>query len=110
MSVKDRVTKNLAELGVIPGAQIPMRFDGETYNPILDRARLGAQAGRVWDTMSDGVWRTLAVIAYRTGDPEASVSARLRDFRKSRFGSHVVERRRKGKGRGGTWEYRLIAL
>jgi hypothetical protein len=42
-----------------------------------------------------------------TGFPEASISARLRDFRKEQFGKHVVERRRRSQGQ---WEYRLIVV
>ena len=37
---------------------------------------------------------------------EGGVSARLRDFRKKKFGSHEVNRRRKTSG--GTFEYQLI--
>jgi len=37
---------------------------------------------------------------------EGGVSARLRDFRKEKFGSHTVNRRRKAGG--GTFEYQLI--
>jgi len=60
--------------------------------------------------MRDGEWRTLGEISEATGHPEASVSARLRDFRKPRFGGHTVNRRR-GKWVGGSWwEYQLLAL
>ena len=43
----------------------------------------------------------------RTGhaDPEASISARLRDFRKHGLS---VERRRRGDPRAGLWEYRVL--
>lgn len=82
-------------------------FDGATYQPEIDYRRLGDQARRVWDALADGSWRTLAQLAAATGDPEASVSARLRDFRKKPWGGHVVERRRAGAARG-TYEYRLV--
>lgn len=81
-------------------------FDGETYDRTLDRVRLGEQAIRVFTLMRDGVWRTLAEIKARTNDPEASVSARLRDFKKKRFGAHTVERRRR-HGNTGLYEYQL---
>ena len=58
-------------------------FDGSTYKPDRDSQRLNAQGLRVWKLMSDQGWRTLKEISAATGDPEASVSARLRDFRKS---------------------------
>lgn len=72
-----------------------------------DQARLGRQMATVSDLMRDGRWRTLAEIASLTGAPEASVSARLRDLRKPKFGGYVVERRRVSVGRG-TWLYRVI--
>lgn len=82
-----------------------MYFDGKTYDPVLDRKRLSQQIYVVWDVMYGGVWHTLARLAYRTGFPESSISARLRDFRKPRFGGHEVLRER---GLGGVWRYKLI--
>lgn len=79
-------------------------FDGITYEHERDAPRLAAQTGRVKALMADGMWRTLREIAQTTGDPEASVSARLRDLRKPRFGSHVIERRYLGDG---LYEYRM---
>lgn len=67
-----------------------------TYGEALPRMK--AQRERVAQVMADGEWHSLAGIAEDTGDPEASVSARLRDFRKERFGGHTVERRRLGRG------------
>jgi len=78
--------------------------DGETYDPSRDKLRLNAQTQRVYDVMRRGEWLTLHEISTATGDPEASVSARLRDLRKERFGGYKIERRRRG---GGLWEYRL---
>lgn len=80
--------------------------DGETYDVALDGSRLAAQHQRVALLMADNVWRTLDEIAAITKDPPASVSARLRDLRKARFGRHVVERRRRSRG---LFEYRLVA-
>ena len=82
----------------------PMRFDGETYEAEHDESRLAAQHRRVAALMKDGRWRTLAEISDVTGDPPASVSARLRDFRKERFGGYDVQRRRRAKG---LFEYRV---
>lgn len=78
---------------------------GQTFDVAVDYDRLNRQARRVYDVMRDGAWRTLSEIADETGDPEASVSARLRDFRKPRFGRLIVERQRL---HGGTWAYRLL--
>jgi len=83
-------------------------FDGATYCAELDHARLTGQARRVWDAISDGHWLTLRELADATGDPEASVSARLRDFRKDRWGGHRIDRRRRGNTPRGTWEYRKV--
>lgn len=79
--------------------------DGWTYDDGRDRIRLNAQHLRVYRAMGNGTWWTLRGVAGFTGDPEASISARLRDFRKPRFGGHTVERRHV---EGGLWEYRLI--
>lgn len=79
--------------------------DGETYEAGFDRERLNAQARRVYDRLVTGRWLTLAQIAEETGDPEASISARIRDLRKDRFGALDVERRRVGET--GLFEYRI---
>ena len=78
---------------------------GATFDPALDTIRLNAQAADVWRAMRSGAWRTLREIADATGHPEASVSARLRDYRKDRFGAHEVERKRIA---GGLFAYRLV--
>jgi hypothetical protein len=82
-------------------------FDGDTYDAALDHRRLGAQALRVFSALQAGGWYTLRELATTCGDPEASISARLRDFRKRQFGWHRVEARRRGSSRG-LWEYRLV--
>jgi hypothetical protein len=79
--------------------------DGHTYNRERDKARLNAQLTAVFEAMKDGHWRTLARIRAMTGAPEASISARLRDCRKSKFGAHTVERRFVERG---LYEYRLL--
>ncbi len=80
-------------------------FDGATYERALDHARLGEQLLRVGRVMADGNWHTLRELSDRTGDPEASISARLRDLRKRKFGGHTVEHERLDRG---LWRYRLI--
>ena len=83
----------------------PPKFDGETYEKPLDEARLTGQCLAVFTLMSDEQPRTLAQIASAVGCSEASASARLRDFRKDRFGKHDVERVRL---EGGLFTYRLV--
>jgi hypothetical protein len=88
------------------------QFGGRTYEAKLDAQRLGAQLTRVLQAMSDGRWRTLSEIqahifdTLKKRDPEASISARLRDIRKL-YGEPAMEsRRRVEDGVDGLWEYR----
>lgn len=85
-------------------------FDGAPYQREFDFTRLTGQIKRVYDCMQDGRWRTLAEIADTTGDPAASVSAQLRNLRKPKFGSHIIERRARGDRSHGLFEYRLRGL
>lgn len=64
----------------------------------MARIANGAQRERVFNLMQDGQKRTLADIRENTGDPEASISARLRDFRKAKFGGHEVRCTSEGAG------------
>lgn len=82
-------------------------FDGSTYDHAQDFTRLNTQLRAVRDLMRDGTWRSLNQIAVATGYPEASLSARLRDLRKIKFGGYSVERRRAKEGLG-TFEYRVV--
>jgi len=82
-----------------------MSFDGATFDPDRDESRLKRQFRAVWKFMLDGNWHTLAEIETETGFPQASISARLRDFRKDKFGGHVVQ---KQYLMDGLWMYRLI--
>jgi hypothetical protein len=82
-----------------------MKFSGDTYDEDRDGERLIRQARVVFDLMQDGKWRTLADIAARTKEAEASISARLRDLRKKRNGSYRVEREYLA---GGIWQYRVL--
>lgn len=80
-------------------------FDGRTYDPKTDLARLKGQLLRVWFVMRPGQWTTLKSLAQTVGGSEASVSARLRDLRKPRFGGHTVERKHV---KNGLYMYRLV--
>ena len=72
----------------------------------LDVTGFGRQHMDVWTLMRDGTWRTLQEISIATGWPEASVSARLRDFRKREYENvNVLRRLRKGEAR--LYEYRV---
>lgn len=81
-------------------------FDGVTFDASLDGSRLTSQLERVRAFMADGQWHTLTEIANSTGGTLPAVSARLRDLRKRRFGTLVVEHRRV-PGSDGLFEYRV---
>lgn len=87
-------------------------FDGSTYKPDFDYSRLTGRQAALWVFMvleSAGAWRSLAEISDATGYPEASVSAGLRDFRKPKWGRHMVEAKRVPcHERAGWWVYRII--
>ena len=82
-------------------------FDGETFDPTADGARLNAQCRKVYDCMRGGTWHTPEEIESATGIGWASASARLRDLRKARFGGFQVDRQRKGDAARGLFQYRL---
>lgn len=82
-------------------------FDGPAYDARHDFKRLTGQIERIFSLMSDGKHRTLDEISRATGDPPASVSAQLRHMRKPRFGSHCIEKARRGDPSKGLWEYWL---
>ena len=82
-----------------------MRFDGADYQAPRDHDRLVRQYDKVFDLMSDRLWRSLKDISDATGVPEASASALLRDFRKERNGSHTVNRKYIDNG---LYKYQLI--
>lgn len=81
-------------------------FDGAGYQAELDFVRLTGQMERIYNLMQDGEWRTLQQISKATNSPESSASAQLRNFRKPRFGSFIVNRKRVV---GGLWAYQLKA-
>lgn len=77
---------------------------GSTYDRARDLNRLNGQAKDVFLFMQDHCWHTLREISEATKWPEASISARLRDFRAEKFGGFKVERRHLSKG---LHQYRL---
>jgi hypothetical protein len=78
-----------------------------TYDRTRDRERLKAQLTRVRVVMFDYQWHTLPELSSATGDPEASISARLRDLRKDKFGGYTIDRRYVERG---LWEYRMAPV
>lgn len=87
-----------------------VEFKGGTFNPSLDSERLNGQQKRVHDVMLDAGWLTLREIADRADCPEASASARFRDFRNDEYLTQFFiseSRRLPGADRSGIWQYRL---
>lgn len=84
---------------------VVVEFDGATFESGRDAERLTMQLAAVRTFMSDHEWHTLAEISRAAGGaPEASVSARLRDLRKFRFGGYAIEREYVSAG---LWRYRM---
>jgi hypothetical protein len=78
---------------------------GVTYDHQRDGKRLSMQRHRVLAFMRDGEWHTLWEISRSTKDPEASISARLRDLRRPEFGGYTIAREYVERG---LWRYRLV--
>ena len=93
-------------------SRIAEAFDGKTYDDTKDRSRLKAQLDDVRSIMFQSGWVTLKEISERVKErtgkdtPEASVSARLRDLRKPKFGGYIVSRRAR-QGHRALYEYRI---
>jgi len=84
------------------------KFDGKTFDAKWDSRRLTGQLKGVYSIMKDGRWYTIREIENITNYPGGSISARIRDFRKKKYGEHEVNLRRRGKAEAGYWEYQLI--
>jgi hypothetical protein len=84
----------------------PIAFDGETYKYLIDFERMDTLFRQVWDIMEDNRWHYPAELedALR---PHlwASLSARVRDPRKLKWGEHLVLSEPRGNG---LWRYKLI--
>lgn len=83
-------------------------FEGSDYCASLDEERLGLQIVQIYKLMKDNKWRTLPEIEKITGYMTSSIAAQLRNFRKPRFGSLKVLKRRRGDASFGLFEYKLL--
>lgn len=81
-------------------------FEGDSYIAEIDKERLTKQSDKIWMVMLDGKWHTLQDIENQTQAPQASISSCLRNFRKKKWGSHTVDKRRVDDLKG-TFEYKL---
>jgi hypothetical protein len=80
---------------------------GQETGDGADASRLSRQLDIVATCLGDGSWWTLPSLAERAAASTQSVSARVRDLRKERWGSHTIERR-KVVGSVGVYEYRMV--
>ena len=104
----------IQQLGLTLDIPESRKFDGKTFEPAKDAKRLGKQLQAVRDVLLRrsrwDAWTTLHGIQsdvwFMRGisASEASISARIRDLRKPKFGGYTVERRRIS---GGLYEYRI---
>ena len=85
--------------------QKEMIFDGHDYVHSRDSKRLGTQLEQIRDFMEGKDYLTLQEISESTGHPHASVSAQLRNLRKDRFGSRVIDRKHISNG---LYSYKLM--
>lgn len=82
-------------------------FDGDADGEGAAKdERLKKQLERVYAALTGERWMTLEAIATVAKAPEASVSARLRDLRKERFGGFRIDQQIAGPN--GLHEYRLL--
>jgi hypothetical protein len=71
----------------------------------MKQTKTSQQLVRVFNALTDGGWHTLAALGKRVNAPTQSVSARLRDLRKDKFGGNTIERRRANPT---TFVYRFV--
>jgi len=88
----------------------PDLFDGVTYEPEHDEPRLFKQLRLVARVLENSQWWTLWELHEATSIPLQSISARIRDLRKDRWGARLVDRRRRAAPARGLFEYRLVPL
>lgn len=85
-------------------AELRTQETGDPGDP-SDAVRLSGQLLAVYERMSDGNWHTLEELAAAVNATTQGVSARLRDLRKQRWGSHDV---RGEQIKRGLWRYRMV--
>lgn len=84
------------------------RFTGADYDPAQDYTRLSTHLEKIRALMLDGAWRTPGEVADGAKLPPTSdITKQLRHLRYPEHGQHRVERRRRGDGRRGLYEYRV---
>jgi hypothetical protein len=88
----------------------PVRFDSGVSLTAADHQRLGTQLDRLLSVVRDGSWWTVEQLQdeifgrFQIRDPQASLSAQLRNARKEKHGGYTIERRRVGN----FWQFRCV--
>ena len=82
-----------------------MQADLALDAPFVHRPSLAAQRERVASIMRRGDWVTLDDLAAAIDAPVQSISARVRDLRKPRYGSYTIARRHLGRR---VFAYRMV--
>jgi hypothetical protein len=82
-------------------------FDGVTISPQVDDNRLTILQGRVYSYLRQHDWVTLRQLSEACNGTETSVSARIRDLRKSRWGSHEIHTCHVTGD--GVWRYKMVS-
>jgi hypothetical protein len=86
-------------------------FSGPGYTPALDDRRLTAQIEIIRAVMlrarANNSWLSLREIEGITGYTTASISAQLRNLKKSPYLLELHKQRRWGDPRLGLWEYQI---
>jgi hypothetical protein len=87
-------------------------FDGRTYDAARDGKRLVSQLDAVCQVMKDGRWRTVAEIHHELTKwgiqaTETSISSRIRDLRKAKFGAYEISARCIERG---LWAFRMEVI
>jgi hypothetical protein len=82
-------------------------FDGVTISPQVDDGRLTILQGRVYSYLRSHDWVTLRQLSEACRGTETSVSARIRDLRKPRWGEHEIQACHASGD--GVWRYKMIS-
>lgn len=119
--IRELPAKQLAQATAIPAKYLGSTTDGgevfafvenpinsPTYETRFDKERLTRQMKALFLLMKDGSWWTLGELHTQVTGTETGIAASVRAFRKSEYGSHTVNRRRRGEQKRGHWEYQLI--
>jgi hypothetical protein len=84
---------------------------GPAYVRVLDGARVAKQMDVIRDVMLSAseskTWLTLEELHKLTGYPTPSISAQFRHLQRPENGGYIGEKRRRGEGKRGLWEYSL---